>query len=194
MNWRWTAPTGLWARPTWRWTAKRVVISAFVLFHLAALSIWTNPECLIKNRFAPVFRYYVLPLGLWQWWGVFAPDPLKDTLYLNVEVIDSKGLRHLYEFPRIGDLPWWKKLAHYRDPKFAANMPVEEYKTLRVFTARHAVRQLGLKSDAFPLTASLFFEIRSTPPPGTSEIDPMAPKRIEMIDRIQIASLSEVRR
>jgi len=193
VTWRWTAPTWRSTAPTWQWTAKRIVISAFVLFHLGALIVWTNPECLIKNRFAPLYRYYVLPLGLWQWWAIFAPDPLRDTLYLNVEVIDSKGLRHLYEFPKIGDLPWWQKLGHYRDPKFAANMPVDEYAKLRVFTARHAVRQLGLTKEAFPLTASLYYEIRATPPPGTSTIDPMAPKRIQMLDRIQIVSLSEVR-
>jgi hypothetical protein len=170
-----------------------MVISAFVLFHVGALSVWTNPDCLIKSRCAPLYRYYMLPLGLWQWWAIFAPDPLRDTLYLNVEVIDAKGLRHLYEFPKIGDLPWWQKLAHYRDPKFAANMPVDEYAKLRVFTARHVVRQLGLKDEAFPLTASLYYEVRATPPPGTPTVDPMAPKRIQMLDRIQIASLSEVR-
>jgi hypothetical protein len=169
------------------------VISAFVLFHLAALVVWTNPPCLIKDRCAPIFRYYVLPLGLWQWWAIFAPDPLKDTLYLNVEVIDAKGLRHLYEFPRIGDMPWWQKLGHYRDPKFAANMPVDEYAKLRVFTARHAVRQLGLNQDAFPLTASLYYEVLETPPPGKSSVDLMAPRRIQVLDRIQIASLSEVK-
>ncbi len=186
MTWRWTASN-------WGWTARRIVISAFVLFHLSALAVWTNPACQIKERLAPVFKYYVLPLGLWQWWAIFAPEPLKDTLYLNVEVVDSKGLRHLYEFPRIGDLPWWRKLAHYRAPKFVSNMTVDEYARLRVFTARHAVRQLGLADEAFPLTASLFYEIRVTPPPGTSTVDPMAPKRIQMIDRIQIASLKEVR-
>jgi hypothetical protein len=164
-----------------------------VLFHLGGLIVWTNPACLIKDRCSPLFRYYMLPLGLWQWWAIFAPDPLRDTLYLNVEVVDAKGLRHLYEFPRIGDLSWWHKLAHYRDPKFAANMIVDEYAKLRVYTARHAVRQLDLNDEAFPLTASVYYEIRATPPPGTSTVDEMAPKRIQMIDRIQIASRTEVR-
>ena len=186
MTWRWNARN-------WRWTAGRIVISAFVLFHLSALIVWTNPACLIKDRCSPLFKYYVLPLGIWQWWAIFAPDPLRDTLYLNVEVIDSKGLRHLYEFPKIGDLPWWQKMGHYRDPKFVSNMVMDEYAKHRVFTARHAVRQLGLKDEAFPLTASIYYEIRATPPPGTPSIDPMAPKRIQMIDRIQIASYKEVR-
>ena len=63
----------------WRWTARRLVISAFVLFHLAALSLWTMPDYAIKSRFQGPFRYYVLPLGVWQWWAIFAPDPLRRT-------------------------------------------------------------------------------------------------------------------
>ncbi len=158
MSWQWIARSGQGTAPRWRWTAQRVVISAFVLFHLGALSIWTNPDCLIKSRCALLFRYYVLPLGLWQWWAIFAPDPLRDTLYLNVEVIDSKGLRHLYEFPKIGDLPWWQKLGHYRAPKFAANMPVDEYKTLRTFTAACrppvGTEGGGISADGQPLLRS----------------------------------------
>ena len=44
----------------WRWTARRLVISAFVLFHLSALIIWTMPPCYIKDRFArtlPLLRF-----------------------------------------------------------------------------------------------------------------------------------------
>jgi len=156
------------------------------------LIVWTLPASVIKERCTPLFQYYVLPLGIWQWWGIFAPDPLRDTLYLNVEVIDSRGLRHNYEFPRIGDLPWWQKLGHYRDPKFVSNMVVEEYTRHRTFTARYAARQLGLKDEAYPVTASLYYEIRETPPPGTASVDPMAPRRIQTIDRIQIASRKEV--
>ena len=103
---------------SWRWTAWRAVISAFVLFHISALMIWTMPTCQIKERFSAPYYYYVLPLGIWQWWAIFAPDPIKDTLVLDAEVIDAKGMRHIHEFPRIGDLPWYGKLPRYRQPKF----------------------------------------------------------------------------
>ena len=126
----------------WRWTARRWALSAFVLFHLSAIIMWTMPFCAIKTQFHEPYRYYVLPLGLWQWWAIFAPDPIRNTLYLNAEVVDAKGMRHVYEFPRLGDLPWWQKLARYRNRKFTANMMIDEYKTHRTFTARHAVREL----------------------------------------------------
>ena len=37
----------------------------------------------------------------------------------------------------------------------------------REFTARHAVRQLGLGPEAFPLWVSLYYQIKDSPPPGT---------------------------
>jgi hypothetical protein len=177
----------------WRWTARRWALSAFVMFHLSALIMWTMPNCAIKTRCLHPFRYYLLPTGLWQWWAIFAPDPIRNTMVLNAEVVDAKGMRYVYEFPRIGELTWWQKFPLYRHPKFTGNMLAEEYKVHRTFTARHAVRQLGLGPEAFPLWVSLYSEIKDSPPPGTGVSDPMAPRRVEVLDRFQFASLKEVR-
>jgi hypothetical protein len=176
----------------WRWTAQRLVLSIFVLFHISALMIWTCPPCAIKERFQAPYRYYVLPLGLWQWWAIFAPDPISNTLLLEAEAVDAQGMRHVYEFPRIGDLPWWRKIPRYRHPKLTSNMAVAEYAKHREFTARHAVRQLGLKAEAFPLWVSLYYKVMDTPPPGRGVSDPLAPTRVQMLDRFEFASLKEV--
>ncbi len=178
----------------WRWIARRLVISAFVLFHLAALSLWTMPDCAIKSRFQEPFRYYVLPLGVWQWWAIFAPDPLRENRVMEAEVIDAKKLIHVFEFTRLGDLAWYEKLPRYRHPKFTDNMMSGgEYVKQREFTARYVIRQLGLGADAFPLTVSLYTKINDPPPPGTPSADPMTPPRVHMIERFQFASLEEVR-
>jgi hypothetical protein len=178
----------------WRWTARRLAISAFVLFHLSAISIWTLPACAIKDRFSEPYRYYVLPLGIWQWWAIFAPNPVRENQLLEAEVIDAKGLRHIHEFTKIGDLSWWERIARYRHPKFTGNMiQGGEYDRLREFAARHVVRQLGLGDDAFPLTVSLYVRVTDGPPPGSAVADTMSPARIQMIQRYQFASLKEVR-
>jgi hypothetical protein len=181
---------------SWRWTAWRAVISAFVLFHLSALIIWTIPPCELKRRLAPPnsapYYYYVLPLGIWQWWAIFAPEPIKETFLLNAEVIDAKGLRHVFEFPRIGELPWYRKLAKYRQPKFTANMNDGEFLAQREFAARHAVRQLNLTEDSFPAAVSLYYELKPAPPPGTWVTDPMERPRIHVIQRYQFATPKEV--
>jgi hypothetical protein len=177
----------------WRWTARRLVIFAFVLFHLSALVVWTMPPCYIKERFAKHFQYYVLPLGIWQWWALFAPNPVCNTVVLDAEVIDAKGIRHSFEFPRIGDLPWWSKIPRYRNPKLTHNMNNEEFAKQRQFSARHAVRQLGLGPEAFPLWVTLYFKINDSPPPGTALADPMAPSHLQVLERYEFTSLKEVR-
>jgi hypothetical protein len=178
---------------SWRWTAWRTVISAFVLFHMSALMIWTMPPCQIKERFSAPYYYYVLPLGIWQWWAIFAPDPIKNTLMLDAEVIDAKGMRHIHEFPRIGDLPWYGKLPRYRQPKFTHNMNDGEFATQRKFVARHAVRQLALGEDSFPVAVSLYYQVKNTPPPGSWDDDPMVRPETLVIARFQFDSLKEVR-
>jgi hypothetical protein len=152
------------------------------------------PDCAIKDRFINPYRYYVLPLGIWQWWAVFAPDPLRETRVLEAEVIDAKKLIHVYEFTKIADLSWNEKLTRYRNPKFTDNMLTGgEYGKHREFTARHAVRQLGLKENSFPLSVSLYVKVRDTPPAGTAVADLMTPPRIHMLERFQFASMKEVR-
>ena len=177
----------------WRWTARRWALSAFVLFHLSALVIWTVPDCAIKAQFQTPYRYYVLPLGLWQWWALFAPNPMRQSMVLNAEVLDAKGMRHTYEFQRLADLPWWEKLPRYRNCKFTANMLVDEFKPNQVYTARHAVRKLDLGKEAFPVSVCLYIEAKDPPPLGTGASDPMVPPQLMVVDRFQFASIEEVR-
>ena len=55
------------------WTVRRLAISAFLLFHMTATVIWVLPVCPIRNRSVPFLKYYILPLGMWQSWAMFAP-------------------------------------------------------------------------------------------------------------------------
>jgi hypothetical protein len=178
----------------WRWNARRLIVSAFVIFHLSAICIWTIPPCFIKDHVQDLYRYYVLPTGMWQWWAIFAPDPVRNTYMLDAEIVDAKGLRHIFEFPRLAELPWWQKIPRYRQPKFTGNMSSAEYQVSRRFTARYAARQTDLKPEAYTLYVSLYYKVKDTPPPGATAVsDPMAPPRIEMIERFEFASLEEVK-
>ena len=68
------------------------------------------------------YGYYMLPLGLWQCWSMFAPNPLRENKLLEAEVVYAKKLIHIYKFAKIGDLSPWQKLGRYRDPKFTDNI------------------------------------------------------------------------
>jgi hypothetical protein len=90
-------------------------------------------------------------------------------------------------------MPWWQKMVRYRDPKFTGNMMNGEYIKQRALTARHVVRQLRLTENAFPLWVSLYVKVSGTPPAGTVDTDLMTPPRIEVLERVEFASLKEVR-
>jgi len=177
----------------WRWTAWRLAISAFVVFHLTATVVWNIPDSPLKQCLIPAFRPYMLPLGLWQSWWMFAPDPMGETVVLEAEVIDAKGMRHIHEFPRVADLPWWRKLPRFRHPKFTCNLLVEEYADQREFASRYVLRRLGLQPTAFPVHVSLYCKVKDPPPPGQPFTDPLARPRLHTLGTYDFASLDEVR-
>ncbi len=178
----------------WRWTALRLALSAYILFHLAATIAWVVPASPIKQVMMPNFRYYMLPLGLWQSWGMFAPDPLNCTITLESEVTDAKGMRHVHEFEKVADLPWWRKMPKFRHPKMSANLLIDEYIPQREMAARHVVRTLGLGPEAFPVAVSLYYQVKSPPALGVGKSDPMAPSRIHQLASFEFNTWNEVHR
>ena len=64
------------------------------------------------------YRYYMLPLGIWQWWAIFAPDPVQGEQAAGSRGRRRQGNSPIYEFPKIGDLSWWARIPRYRHPKF----------------------------------------------------------------------------
>ena len=178
---------------SWRWTARRLAISAYLVVHLSALLIWVLPACPIKERGSAWARYYIVPSGLWQSWTMFAPDPLGDTLMLEAEVVDARGLRYVYPFTKVGELSWWRAIPRFRHSKFAANLLIDEFAAMRAVTARHAVRNLGLPDDAFPLDVSLIHQIRRPSPPGQPTTDPMTPTQPRILETFHFAAAIEVR-
>lgn len=177
----------------WRWTARRLAVSAFVVFHLTAILVWNLPSCPLKEWLGPTLRPYMLPLGLWQSWWMFAPDPMGTTATLEAEVVDAKGMHHLYEFPKVADLPLWRKLPRFRHPKLTSNLMLDEFTTHREFTARHAVRRLDLDETAFPVHVSLNCRLKPPPPAGQSFSDPLAPRLARTLGSYDFKTLSEVR-
>lgn len=177
-----------------RWTAWKLAISAFVLFHATATVVWVLPNSPIKAELMPRFRAYMLPLGLWQSWGMFAPDPVQTTYTLEADVSDSRGLGRIYEFTKVAGLPWWEKGPRFRHPKLAANLTIDEYEPQRVMVARHAVRALDIRPDAFPVYVRLYYQIVQPPPFGSSASDPMEPRTTETLAAFQFDSWDEVHR
>jgi hypothetical protein len=177
----------------WRWTARRLGISLFLFVHLGATTIWVLPECPLRRATIGVAAPYMLPLGLWQFWTMFAPDPVRDTLALEADVVDSRGLRYRFAFPRLAGYSTWEGIPRFRYSKYAANIAVGEFEKPREFAARHAIRQLNVPAEAFPVEVHLIYEIKVTPPLGQGPEAVASAPRYQTIDSFQFASLSEVR-
>ena len=161
-------------RRAWLWTARKVAVSAFLGVHLGATLVWVMPACPLRERCFSAARCYILPLGMWQYWGMFAPDPVRDTVTLEAQVIDARGLRYAFAFPKLADYTSWARIPRFRHTKFAGNLATPELQFNRELAARHVVRQLALGDEAFPLNVSLVYKVRTTPAPG-APADPMTP-------------------
>ena len=75
----------------WRWTAMRLVISIFLVYHLTAIAAWNLPIFRSGDRLAPAFRSLHAAVRALAIVAVFAPDPMGETAVLESEVIDAKG-------------------------------------------------------------------------------------------------------
>lgn len=177
----------------WSWTLRRLALSAFLVVHMTATAIWVMPPCPIRARCIGTAIYYMYPLGLWQYWGMFAPDPVRNSVTLEAEVVDARGLRHTFAFPKVADYGAWHRVPRFRHMKFAYNLGTPDSSFEQEIAARHAVRQLELPSEAFPLDVHLIHLLRPVPPPGSPPVDPMALPQRELVCSHQFNSLDEVR-
>ena len=174
------------------WTLRRLAVSAFVTVHVAALVVWNLPACPIKRAGELAAGCYLMPLGLWQYWGMFAPDPVRETTRLEALVFDRRGILRTYAFPRVDAFSPWEGAWHFRRSKYVANIAIPEMVAQREFAARHAVRSLGLSPGDFPVTVQLLFQAEPPPPLGQSRPDPPAEARAHPVQAYRFPTLQEV--
>ncbi|MFO0909536.1 MAG: hypothetical protein U0794_14475 [Isosphaeraceae bacterium] len=162
-------------RSRWLWKARKWAISAFLVVHVGATCLWVLPESPLRQAAFPYMRYYIMPLGMWQYWGMFAPDPVRDTVTLEADVLDAHGMRHSFAFPKLADYSILGRVPRFRHSKFGANLNIAENELSRQMAARHILRQLAIPADAYPVDVRLIYQIRTAPAPGGPPPDPMVP-------------------
>ena len=74
----------------WR-RVRRGVLSAFVVFHLAAVTLAPNTNSLIGKKLVPVFEPYLSFFELTNSWSFFAPDPGPPPVFVEWELLDKSG-------------------------------------------------------------------------------------------------------
>lgn len=68
----------------------RLVVSAFLLFHLGAVLLAPNQASYLTQSLSFLYRPYTNLLGLAHSWGFFAPEPVSPPMYIDY-VIQKKG-------------------------------------------------------------------------------------------------------
>ena len=176
----------------WRWTARRLLVSAFLVVHLSAVAIINLPACALRQALHLPACCYLVPIGLDQAWGMFAPNPVMHPTALEVSTVDAKGIHRDFAVPRLADFSVWRAIPRVRFSKFTANCTLASNVAMREFAVRHAIRQLQIPADAFPVEAHLMVQVRETPPLGDPARDPMMPPIPQLLQSYQFPALAEV--
>jgi hypothetical protein len=180
----------------WRLNVKqhlaRLALSLFLLVHLAALLLWNMPACALQKQASGWVAHYLMPTGQWQQWGMFAPEPLRETLALEVAGRDAQGVVHTYKFPHMAGKPVEVAFLGYRHSKFSHNMIPETAVAYREFAARHAVRSWNLPPEAFPVELDLYYQMRRPAQIGEPPADPNAPPEIRFLQAYRFPTREEV--
>jgi hypothetical protein len=119
---------------------KNLGISAFILFHIVAITFWCIP---IDSPLIPLCRNLVRPYFLWaglfQSWDMFAPIPQSANTYIDAVVVYRDGSKKAWTFPRMERLGWTDKLFKERYRKYADYLAREDTEALLPDAARHIV-------------------------------------------------------
>jgi hypothetical protein len=137
-------PPEMQASATRRWDLpriKRIAISAFVAFHLVAITCWAIPldtplTLAIRNAVRPYFLWS----GLFQAWNAFAPAPKALNSYVDAIVIYKDGRTLTWKFPRMEQLSLFERYYRERYRKFVENLKEDSSVALWPDAARHIAR------------------------------------------------------
>jgi hypothetical protein len=141
----------------------RAVISGFVLVTLLALVFWNLPDSEIKRKALKVVRPYITALSINQNWGVFAPDPRRQSLELVARVEYADGSQATLRVPRGGDFveAYWD----YRWRKWFETVRTDSHENLWEPAARWFAR-VAARDGGQPVRVTLVRRWSDLLPPG----------------------------
>jgi hypothetical protein len=147
----------------------QALVNFFLIITLAAVLVANLPDSAVKTRLAAPAHSYLTALGLGQNWGVFAPNPRRDVIFVTGEIEYSDGSGSTWSFPvRTGLMAY----SDYRWQKFGEHLRLDSNRQLwRPFAAYLASQERGGRRT--PVRVSLvrrWAELR--PPGGATELGP----------------------
>jgi hypothetical protein len=148
-----------------RW--KTVAIGAFLLFHICAIASWALPfNSLLNDRMRAAIKPYMLWVGLYQAWDMFAPDPAKVNSYVDAEITFRDGSTTLWSVPRMNEIGYVDRYFKERYRKFSTEyLRIDAYAALWPDAARFIARANRNPSNP-PVQVRLIRSWSDVNPPG----------------------------
>jgi len=145
----------------------RIAVSTFVAFHLFAIVAWCMPlDTPLTLAVRGLIRPYMVWIGLFQKWDMFAPDPSKLNNYVSAVVTHADGQTSVWNFPRMQDLGILDKYTKERYRKFANdNLRIDSFAPLWPDCARYIARMNNRTASSPPLIVELVRHWSLVPPP-----------------------------
>ncbi len=153
------------ARSVWG----RRALNLFLLWHIAAVTLWLLPsDWRIVQTLVPEggpVRAYLIATGFQQSWQMFSPNPDNTDTTLQAAITYRNGAQRIWAFPRMKDMGYEER---YRRERVRKLVEVGKYEpSLWPALARYAARACNDRpQNGPPVLVTLTRILREIPPPG----------------------------
>ena len=149
----------------------RALISLVIMVTLVAVVVINLPESHLRRSLSKVTQPYLNAVGLDQAWGVFAPDPRRESLRLEVQLQYADGKAEVWRAPARNDV--FGGYSDYRWRKLEENVLAEGVGegASAESLARWVVREQRERSEV-PTMVTVQGARSPLPPPGPNAGNP----------------------
>ncbi len=149
------------------------LINAFIIFHLVALGLWSLPSSEFRNWAARPFENYIVRMGLWHVWDMFAPTPLTLNFRCEAEITYHDGSIKIWEFPRMEKLSLLKRIPAERYRKWTERVRQDSNSFVWEDTARFIARLNYQNFTNPPVLIAMTRIWGAIPPPRKGDYQPI---------------------
>ena len=159
----------------------RGAISAFILFHLIAITCWAAPTSFwLVAGIKGLVRPYMAWSGLFQSWDTFAPNPPTANTYVKAVVVTQDHRIHVWAFPRMEELSYGQRYFKERYRKFSEVMLQPSSAAILPDIAKHIARSFNSPTD--PPEKVLMVQYQTDITPGMDKTRAPTPKEFAFYD------------
>lgn len=163
-------------RPTVRYsTPVLLVISAFIVLHVSATLLWVMPDSAMRRLVRPVTWNYISHVGLWQSWGMFAPEPSNLNYYLSGVITYRDGSQREAVWPRMREYNLLSRYQKERYRKFSEYTRMDQFAFMWPSFARFIAQSNDADAANPPVRMQLYRSWSFIPPPPNDGAADKAP-------------------